>query len=271
MAEWSGERLEPFVFNEATIEHLHRYALATTLVKGKTVLEVACGEGYGTRFLAQQAASVTGIDIDASTVKKATATYKKENLIFKAGSATQIPEREACFDVAVSFETLEHIADHHAMLREIKRVLKQDGFFLISTPDKKNYTDKTGYYNPHHLKELYEAEFKHLMLKHFKNVRFLQQSFVQGSLIIGEGAQKDFTIHAGDYTTLSDAAPQPAYWIALASDAELPQLPASFFYNEQISKIILEAEKERVKKTATYRIGNFLLYPFKALRALLKP
>lgn len=267
---WNGERLETFVFNEATIEHLHRYAIATTLVKEKTVLDIACGEGYGANFLAQKAARVVGIDIDALTIQNAQSKYGRDNLNFKTGSVTQIPEHEASFDVVISFETLEHINEHEKMVHEVKRVLKENGIFIISTPDKKWYTDASGYRNPHHLKELYEADFKNLVQQHFKNTMFLQQSFIQGSLIILEGTTQGFTLHSGDYNTLLESRPQPAYWIAIASNVELPQLPGSFFYNEQITKIILESEKAAVKKTATYRVGHFLLYPFKRIRALLK-
>ena len=269
---WNGERLETFVYNEATMEHLHRYALAMPLVRGKTVLDIACGEGYGAGFLARQAKGVTGIDMDAATIKQASAKYRKQNLLFKTGSVTAIPEAQNTFDIVVSFETLEHVADHEALLREVKRVLKPDGLLLISTPDKKTYTDESGYKNPHHAKELYEEDFKSLLRQHFQNPMFLRQVFLQGSLIVPEEPTTNFEMHTGDYETLSfNAQPPAGYWIALASDGDLPPLPASFFYNGQISKMILDDVKADVKKTLPYRIGNVFIRPLKIIRSLLNP
>src|SRR5690349_17710502 len=119
--EWNGERLETFVYNEATIEHLHRYAMALELAKDKTVLDIACGEGYGSSFLADVARSVTGIDIDEPTVKKAKDKYRKTNLIFKTGDIAHLQEASESFDLVLSFETLEHVKEQDAMLAEIKR------------------------------------------------------------------------------------------------------------------------------------------------------
>lgn len=67
----------------------------------------------------------------------------------------------ASFDVAVSFETLEHITDHDKMVAELKRVLKPDGVLLISTPDKLNYSDKPGYHNSFHKKNCTKLNLKY--------------------------------------------------------------------------------------------------------------
>ena len=77
--EWTKERLETFITNGAMLEHLHRYAMLSEIVKGKTVLDIACGEGYGSNILSKNANKVIAIDIDAATIKKASIKYKKEN------------------------------------------------------------------------------------------------------------------------------------------------------------------------------------------------
>jgi protein-L-isoaspartate O-methyltransferase len=56
---WTGERLEPHITNETMLEHLHRYAVAVELVNGRTVLDIACGEGYGTSLLSAKAEKIT--------------------------------------------------------------------------------------------------------------------------------------------------------------------------------------------------------------------
>jgi len=60
---WTGERLETHILNVITIEHLHRYALALPHSTGKIVLDIACGDGYGSNLLARNAVSVIGVDI----------------------------------------------------------------------------------------------------------------------------------------------------------------------------------------------------------------
>jgi cyclopropane fatty-acyl-phospholipid synthase-like methyltransferase len=69
MLEWTGERYLPWIKDfQMHYEHLHRYAFAAQLVKGKRVLDLACGEGYGSNMLAQEAESVIGLDIDEKVV-----------------------------------------------------------------------------------------------------------------------------------------------------------------------------------------------------------
>lgn len=266
----NDERLETFGVNSTSIEHLHRYAITMALVKGKTVLDIACGEGYGTYFLAQNAANILGVDIDAPTIQKAKQKYQKPNIKFRTGSALCIPEKDNSFDVVASFETLEHVVEHGTMMREIKRVLKPDGMLIISTPDKRYYTDDAGIVNPYHLKELYADEFKLLLKTHFHNVLFLQQSFISGSIILPEENTQSFTLYTGDNNKLQSCLyPKPFYYIALASDSDLPMVESSLFYNEELIRK-LKNEKEALKRTITYRVGNTLLHPLKLIRSVLK-
>ena len=69
--ECTGERYLPEFDGDWTLEHLHRYLLACELAAGKTVLDIACGDGYGSAMMAKHAVEVTGVDIDAPTVERA--------------------------------------------------------------------------------------------------------------------------------------------------------------------------------------------------------
>ena len=62
--EFSGERFIPHVEGDIQLEHMHRYLAVRRLVSGKRVLDIACGEGYGSDILGKTAATVTGVDID---------------------------------------------------------------------------------------------------------------------------------------------------------------------------------------------------------------
>lgn len=269
-ADWTGERLETFVFNESTVEHLHRYAIAMELAAGKKVLDIACGEGYGSNLLASKAAHVTGMDIDQPTIEKAGAKYKRDNLSFAVAKAEKIPAADNVFDLVVSFETLEHLQDHHAMIKEIKRVLKPDGLLLISTPDKKNYSDNKDHKNPFHLRELYRNEFETLLKSAFSQLSIFDQQMTYSSFINAAGAT-GLDTYTGDYATIEKNKPGEAlYLIAFASDNELPHLPNSLFTGNSIIEQALTEREKMVTNTITYRLGHFILYPFKLIRNIFK-
>jgi len=262
--------LETDVFTETSIEHLHRYAIAMELVKNKKVLDIACGEGYGSNLLAKNAAHVTGVDINKDVVKNAAGKYKRENLEFLTGTDENIPSADKQFEVVVSFETLEHVSDHQKMITEIKRVLQPGGLLIISTPDKKNYTDKTGRNNPFHVKELYEEEFKALLHKYFKNVQLLNQQITLSS-VITSASSEGLKSYKGSYEEITnDNGETRLYLIALASDEPLPVINNSLFNGESILGEALTAREKMVTNTITYKLGHAILYPAKLFKKLFK-
>src|SRR4051812_40106490 len=109
--EFTGERYLPELdMPEISYEHWHRYLYASQFVAGKTVLDVASGEGFGSDLLAQTASSVVGVHIDQVSVTYASSRYVRDNLRFLQGTAEAIPiSGEHLFDVVVSFETIEHL------------------------------------------------------------------------------------------------------------------------------------------------------------------
>jgi len=229
LLDWTGERYLPWL-EEAAIgyEHLHRYAYATQFVQNKRVLDLACGEGYGSYLLARTAESVVGIDIDEDAIRHARNKYLKQNLEFKVGSITEVPiVGEHCFDVAVCYEALEHIEDHHKLLGEVKRLLTPDGIFIVSTPNKTVYTDEPQYTNPFHVHELYFDEFRELFEKHFKNVKFLGQRIYCNSNIWpvfcdGDSKTVEYVIDRNprEFVFVENDKRTPLYFIAIASDAD---------------------------------------------------
>lgn len=181
--ECTGERYLPEFDGDWTLEHLHRYLLACELAADKIVLDIACGDGYGSAMLAKHAVDVTGVDIDSPTVERARSKYKANNLRFLQGSATAIPMDDSSVDLVVSFETIEHLTEQESMLCEINRVLRSNGMLLISSPDKYEYSDVPGYQNPFHPKELYREEFDALLQRHFAYHSLLGQRVIFGSVI----------------------------------------------------------------------------------------
>jgi len=236
MLEWTGERFLPWVEDaQINYEHLHRYALATEFVKGKMVLDLACGEGYGSYMLAQHAEHVTGIEIDRKVVAHAKSTYLRNNLDFVEGSITDVPiVGERRFDVIICFEGIEHVEDHGKLLSEVKRLIKRDGLFIVSTPNKAIYTDKTGRNNPFHVKELYFDEFKTLLGNNFSNTCFLGQRCLTGSNIWGilsseHPGYSEFIIEKGGnkFHFIEKEGKLAQYFIAMSSDADLESRTSS--------------------------------------------
>lgn len=221
--EFTGERFVPGVDGEIWIEHWHRYHFARPLVAGCTVLDVACGEGYGSALLAHVATQVIGIDIAEAAVAHARCTYRAHtNLRFEVGSCTALPLSDASVDRVVSFETLEHIAEQPAFLREVARVLRPDGLFILSSPNKAEYSDRLNYDNTFHVRELYRAELEALIAPVFAHLRWLGQRNAFHSLIWEEGAgaaSAEIIAAAGkDGAAQPGGAPgEPLYFLLLAS------------------------------------------------------
>lgn len=268
--KWTGERLETFVFNEAMVEHLHRYAMAAEYVKDKIVLDIACGEGYGSSLLSKNASAVTGIDIDSKTVSDASKKYSKSNLKFIQGKVEDIPASDNWFDVVVCFETLEHSDEHEKIFSEIKRVLKPGGLLIISTPEKKYYTDLPGSQNSFHLKEVYEDEFIKLLAGHFSNHYCFYQSSGLSSVIVTEG-QNEISIYEGNYKTVQAVGNiEPLYLIAIASDNEIVKPASSIFLGRSIFQAALGDKEQEIKNTLSYKTGYLLLQPLRVIRNMFK-
>jgi ubiquinone/menaquinone biosynthesis C-methylase UbiE len=202
------ERLVLNENNRANIiydEHLVRYKLAAQLARGKRVLDIACGSGYGAKILAEAGAEkVTAIDRSPEAIEAAKQNYSHENIAYKTGDAEKIEAADDSFDLAVSFETIEHLENIEKYLAEIARVLSVQGIFLVSTPNREVFGQK----NPYHLHEFTRGEFEGSLKKHFKNIFILEQANGIASLIkAGETGKIYFS-----------QAARALYFIAVASN-----------------------------------------------------
>lgn len=225
---FTGERFLPECTGEIWAEHWHRYLFAARHVAGKDVLDAACGEGYGSAWLARRARSVTGLDLDQPTIAAARAKYVAPGLRFEAGSVAAMPFADASFDSVVSFETLEHLAEQKAMLAEIRRVLRPDGVLIISTPNKVEYSERRDFQNEYHVRELREDEFRALLAGQFGAQRWYGQRLVFNSALWPLPAATGDALRA-DWIAAEASAlrmPPPMYFVAFAA-ADESLLPAA--------------------------------------------
>ena len=122
-------------------QHLCAYVLAARQLLGKPaagvrVLDAGCGRGYGAAFLSDYGiASVTGVDLLLDQAAEAQRRFGRPGVAFLGGDLLQLGLRSGSFDVACSFQVIEHIpVDRQvAYLREIARVLRPEGVFVVST------------------------------------------------------------------------------------------------------------------------------------------
>ncbi len=265
---FTGERFTPECVREIAYEHWHRYAFALSLVEGKQVLDAACGEGFGAALLAGKAGSVLAIDVDLASIEHAKRRYGNlNNLSFKLDDVTQLDSLpDGSFDVIVSFETLEHVMDHDRMLAGFRRLLKADGVLLISTPDKKNYSDATGVVNPHHVRELYFSEFSELLDRHFDAKKiYTQKLLFQSSLsALDEQGLPEVLVHTGEGIVQGMAYP-PMYYVAVCAQnhGSLALLPGLSLYGDAEESVYAHYNKEvRYNMWARQRVYELELQLF---------
>lgn len=171
--------------------HLARYHFAAALLAARsgrlTILDVACGSGYGAYLLAGRGAAserrVVGVDLDAEAIGYATANFTGPGLQveFCQGDCRALPWTAPTFDAIVSFETLEHLEQHDGarFVARLAALLRPGGFVVLSTP-----APHPRRANPFHLHEYEQAELAALLGAHFAHCRLFEQGVVVGSAIL---------------------------------------------------------------------------------------
>ena len=230
---FTGERFLPSCVREIWYEHYHRYTMALSWVEGLDVLDAACGEGYGSYLMSSKAKSVTGVDIASDAIAHAKKHYQETNLEFIQSNVLSLDFADNSFDVVVSFETLEHLGEQEQLLTEFHRVLKPQGKLIISTPDKKEYSDKMEFDNEFHVKELYRDELDELLSSHFKHTKWYGQKLLFASAIWSL-EQPLTSLHYdclnGDSQVENQPLFNPVYFIVVASNAEIDENQAKNYY-----------------------------------------
>ena len=116
-------------------QHLAAYTFTRQFARGKRVLEIGFGEGFGANYLAEEAGEVVGVDLAPGNIPRAQAKYRRPNLRFFRMEGTKLDFPDGSFDVVGSFQVIEHIPEPQlpTYLAEIRRVLRENGVAVIST------------------------------------------------------------------------------------------------------------------------------------------
>ena len=166
-----------FAASEAAYERLAGYRLAQGYVKGKIVADIGWEEvGYGSQLLAETSSSAVGLTGSQEAVDRALAANCAPNATFSKVDILELPYPENHFDVVVALGVVENLKQPGRLVREARRVLKQDGILILSAPDKRAHTnDRRGMYVP---------EFRELLEQHFERAQIYRHGVLAGGVIL---------------------------------------------------------------------------------------
>lgn len=133
------------------------------------VVDLACGEGYGTAVLARHAAEAVGVDANPEAHEHAARRYVGANIRFER---TLVETFNEPTDVVTFLQTIEHVQDPDAILQRIAHLIGADGEAYVSTPNLLTLAPEGAEKseNPWHVKEYRAAEYRELLERNFGRV-----------------------------------------------------------------------------------------------------
>jgi SAM-dependent methyltransferase len=170
----TGERTLPDVPEENYWyrRHLVVYEWIAQRVHGRRVVDLACGEGYGSAVLGRTARSVVGVDANPDAFEHARLKYTSGAVTF---ARDMIETWSGDVDCVVFLQTIEHVHDPDAVLARLREMIGPEGVAYVSTPNVLTLAPKgaerSG--NPWHVREYRPAEYRALCARHFAHVDLL--------------------------------------------------------------------------------------------------
>lgn len=152
--------------------HIATYRFAEQFTRGKRVLDLGCGSGYGSAQIARTAAHVTAVDVADEAIDYARQQFAGGNLEFRTIDPTApLPFSKASFDVVLSFQVFEHVSDPAHYLSEVRRVLVPEGQLVLVTPDRSTrLLPFQRPWNRWHVHEYGRRELGKVLARHFGQV-----------------------------------------------------------------------------------------------------
>jgi len=293
MPDFTAERLVPTIPEHSIFfqEHMARYMFAAQFVSGRVVLDAGCGTGYGAAYLASRgAARVYGIDMGAEAIEYSRVHYQRDNVMFSIMDCTTLNFPNETFDVVVSLGVIEYLGDAERYLSEMRRVLKADGVFILSTPNKAVHSPNSDKpLDPFRFKEYTVAGLQETLLAYFPVVVLFGQRNVGAisiwqlpseALMRGEAVQ-DATheairgmpcgpstwTHIKDWMPIDNATAttqaHPSYILAVCASCDSPRLRAQdhtylFLPPTPLEDLLREREEwiEWLEEGIRYRDGR---------------
>jgi SAM-dependent methyltransferase len=178
--------------SEVAYDQLTGYGFARRYVAGKVVADIGWEVvGLGSHLLAETAESVVGLAGSAEAVELARTAHPAPNAEYKKVDLTQLPYPEGHFDVVVALGVAENLDRSEDLVREAKRVLKQDGVLIISAPDKRFFVDGRNPGGVGYRRGMYASDFQDLLETHFGRVLVYGQGAVAGGFVFPLSGELD--------------------------------------------------------------------------------
>ncbi|MFX1521774.1 MAG: class I SAM-dependent methyltransferase [Promethearchaeota archaeon] len=229
------------------LRHLAEYSLTIQAIKSwkenVEILEIGCGVGYGTQFISDTSTLTVGLDVSKEAFRE---IKNHNNIYWVLGNGILLPFRNESFDVVISLQMIEHIEKKNlvANLNEIKRVLRNKGCFVLTTPNRAlRLLPFQKPWNPFHKHEYNAKELKKILQKIFSH-----------SYVKGIGATKDLREiekKRVKQSVFSAYIKQPLGRIRLSI---LP-LPS----RGKDERLLWKAFEETSKRYPKYSVGNYFL------------
>ncbi|MCX6596550.1 MAG: methyltransferase domain-containing protein [Acidobacteria bacterium] len=239
MIEFTGERVIPGqVPPDLWNEHYGRYLFAARLARGKRVIDLGCGSGYGSDELAHTATSVTALDIDPEAIAYAQHHFQRDNLSYLSASCEDVPLADGSADLVIAFELIEHLQQPDRLLAEAKRLLAPGGQFIVSTPNRTYYATSRTEPNPYHLNEMDQAGFQQALETTFPHVTIFTQNHVSALLFQPLEAPAATSLRLDPHPTGTETA---HFYLAVC--ALTPQIGSpNFLYVPATANVLWERE-----------------------------
>ena len=169
--EMAGQRDVTF------LEHLykHNFALKKIDIINKTILDVACGVGYGSEIFSKVAKKVIAVDSSTEAINYSKTRYHSSNLEFKVMEASKLDFPDNYFDVVISIETIAFVKKYRQFINEVHRALKPNGIFMVTSINKGVVPKGKKLYHPLHAQEFTKDELSNALSLNFYDLEFYIQ------------------------------------------------------------------------------------------------
>jgi SAM-dependent methyltransferase len=154
-------------FFPTSLQHLTVYKYIANKSKGKTVLDLGCGTGYGAEIIAEKARTVHAIDIDLSTIERNIKRKKSSKIHYECADITRCSLNHT-YSVILALQVIEHLTEPDELLKTVVKAMAPNSVFYLTTPNRitQSYNE-----NPFHYKEYSAAEIKKILSSYFQNVK----------------------------------------------------------------------------------------------------